>query len=874
MKHLEESDANLSDEPDQVLRRLANLVENSSDAIITRGLDMRIISWNKGAENFFGYSKAEAIGKTPKELSLYECTQEHEAGMEEKLKQTESFSGEKKYFHKNGIVKYGSATISSVKDGFDKLKYMMIVIKDITIQKTLETDLRNQNEILEEKIRERTSELFKTEQRFRTMIENNNDIIALLDAEGKIIYRSPSATRITGWSNEEINSLDFVKQIIHPDDAEQHLENFKEVFRNPGKIVNILQRLMHKNGYYIWQEGILINMLHDEHIKAVVFNSRDITEKKQAEIILKENEEKYRSLVENIMEGFIVVDTSWNFVYVNKTAAILLGKSEQFLIGKNIFKELAIPENSTFYKTFHHSMESQEPITVEKFSNALNIWIMVHLYPSPAGLTLFFRDITIKKKVLDNLIEREEQLELFIKHSPASIAMFDKEMKYMIVSKRWISDYSLNEIELKGLSHYEVFPEIPDYWKKIHQRCLKGDTLKNEEDRFVRTDGTIQWLQWEICPWHKATGEIGGIIIFTEDITNRKNVLNNLLQNQKRFKQAQEVAHAGNWEINFKEGITTWSDEAYRIFGMQPGKADLTFDDWIALIHPDDKEDILNQTNKAQETLSDLEFYYRIIRSDGEIRYIYSSSKFEFNEEGIPIGIYGICHDITEKTKLEHELFDRQLKEQLNLITAAQDAEEKQRNIIGIELHDNIGQLLVGARLLLSTVKNGPLEFQSKINTCMENLQQAIDENRKIAHELVTPDFEEDALMFQINSLILTMLKPASIEVKLETSQFKEYLLTNKQKLAIYRITQEQFTNIIKYASATSVTISLNVEGNTFEMSISDNGVGIQEDELNDGIGLKNIKGRLSIFHGNLNIISTPGNGFNMKISMPLNNAI
>ncbi len=120
------------------------------------------------------------------------------------------------------------------------------------------------------------------------------------------------------------------------------------------------------------------------------------------------------------------------------------------------------------------------------------------------------------------LKESEERLRLFIEHAPASLAMFDKEMRYLSVSRRWLSDYSLGDLDIIGLSHYEVFPEIAERWKKIHRRGLAGEVVRAEADPFERAGGSVLWLKWEVRPWYDASGVVAGIVIFTEDITERK----------------------------------------------------------------------------------------------------------------------------------------------------------------------------------------------------------------------------------------------------------------------------------------------------------------------------------------------------------------
>jgi len=133
-----------------------------------------------------------------------------------------------------------------------------------------------------------------------------------------------------------------------------------------------------------------------------------------------------------------------------------------------------------------------------------------------------FSDVTEKYRVDAALRQAKGQLEIFFNHSPVAVAMFDPDMRYLHVSERWLRDYGLSGRELRGLSHYDVFPEITDVWKAVHRRGLSGELVRAEEDRFERDNGTVQWLRWEVRPWHDASGGVGGILIFSEDITERK----------------------------------------------------------------------------------------------------------------------------------------------------------------------------------------------------------------------------------------------------------------------------------------------------------------------------------------------------------------
>lgn len=224
--------------------------------------------------------------------------------------------------------------------------------------------------------------------------------------------------------------------------------------------------------------------------------------------------------------------------------------------------------------------------------------------------------------------------------------------------------------------------------------------------------------------------------------------------------------------------------------------------------------------------------------------------------------------DISERKELQQQLIKQEKKIARAITATAIDAQEKERNVIGQELHDNINQLLAGTKLLLQTIKANPEKHTKYINMCIDAVNQAMNENRRIAHEMVTPFLNQETFVELIYKIGNNMLAIVGIEVDIELNNFDETLLNEKQKLTLYRIVQEQCTNIVKYADASKVVFSLESNDESVHLTISDNGKGMTAEAAHEGIGLKNIASRLSVYNGTMDIVTSPGNGFMLSVEL------
>ncbi len=500
------------------LTYLASMIEQSSEAIFSRGKDMRILSWNKGAENLFGYTQEVALGKNVNELRLTKLTNEEIAATEKQIIEQGSWTSERKFYHLNGSSFFGVVTSNCIKDEEGEAVSFYFIVKDISLRKQLEEELQKSNEQLEEKVRERTAEILKREIRFKTLLENGNDIITMFDRSFQVIYRSPSAEKVIGWTEQDVKLKDNTDN-VHPDDKIIAEQSIQDARNNPDKPIAISFRMKHKEGHFIWIEGVLVNLLEVPEVEAIVFNFRDITERKTAEEKLIKSEEHFRMLFDQGPDGIFISDHEGNYQDANQIGCDMLGYTFEEITKMNIADIL---------------VKEEVPLIPQAISNLDGgitsvVWTFLRKDGStflgettgrvlPDGrLQGIVRDVTQKIANEKKVVASEKQFRNLLDTMLEGAQLIGFDWKYLYVNDAFTRHAKYTREELLGYTVMEKFPgieNVPIY--KVYQKCFDERKAMHLINEFVFPDKSVGYFELSFQPVPE------GIFILSVDITEKK----------------------------------------------------------------------------------------------------------------------------------------------------------------------------------------------------------------------------------------------------------------------------------------------------------------------------------------------------------------
>lgn len=614
------------------------------------------------------------------------------------------------------------------------------------------------------------------------------------------------------------------------------------------------------------------NMLHDENVKAIITNFRDVTERINAEQALEKSKLDYKLLIEQAPDGVFISDEDDSILNVNSKGCEMLGYSLNELQKLKV-TDLIEPENLKSNPIRVADYKAGKTVIIER---ALLKKDGSQIYVEISGRMLedgtyqaFVRDISERKKIEEKLKTSESHLRSIIEAEPECIKLLNKQGELLEMNPAGLKMVEADNLEqVKGFQvHNLVTPEYRKEFKAITNEVFEGKS-KTLTFELVGLKGNHRWLETHAVPLRNSKGEIISLLGVTRDITDKKIAENELQKSELNYRSLIDQA---------PEGIFITAPDHFILEANTAGMKMLGYDlnefqkmKFMQLISPENLKNSpvkFAELNSGKTAISERV----LVRKDGKEILVEISAKLLSNGR-----FQSFVRDISDRIKTKLELKEKNL-ELKNLTAHIQNAREEERKYIAREIHDELGQLLTGLKFDISWLskKIAPVSEELFIKTeeMLLLTDRTIDSVRRIATELrpgILDDLGlEEAIIWQINEFQTKTGIKCKLIGQLNHKSFAPLLA-----ITAFRILQESLTNITRYAKATEVIIKMSDELNNFSLEISDNGIGISLDEMKEkkSLGIMGMKERASIIGGILSISSSKDQGTTINILIPFNN--
>ncbi len=744
------------------------VLNGAQDAIWDWDVPNRRVNYSSRWKALRGYTEHE-IGNGEEEWSnaihpddlerILASVQRHFTG------ETPVFSEEYRIRCKDGSWKWVLDRGIARKDGNGKVMRMAGSESDITVRK-----------LGEKALRDRENEL-------RLIMDTTPALISYLDLDFRYLrvnatyekWFDMSAEQIVGREAEDVLGIE-AWQLVGP-----YLQRARR-----GEQVSFDQQIPYANKANRWVHATYMpNVDAEGVIRGIVVHVFDIEERVMSEHKITLLNQRLQQRVEEMQVIFNTAPIGLSIAHGTDGTHIRGNAAIERMLGLPPHSELSLKENSAVgicvtqngAKLAFEDSPMQRAIRGEIISNQ-TVEILLPNYRvvtalcnatpllsdegKPRGAVGAFLDITSLRHAEQALAKSQLQLRLLVEQAPLSIAMFDTNMNFLVTSRRWVKEFGQNFDDLAGRNHYVVNPDLPMVWKQVHQRVLSGEFLSNNDDLWVQADGSRHWYNWAAHPWTDTSGNIGGIIITSDDVTVRRKAELELLNSEARLALIVDQVKAGYWDWDLIDRQLFLSPEAKQQLGFTDSDIPKRRAEWEERLHPDDRAFVLKLVD---EHLTGLQPYYeaqfQFRHSDGGYRWFHSRSILLSDLNNRPYRVLGMNLDITEYMKQKQLSGRREKVEQsfrlyVAMQTAAAIAHELNQPLAAIASYADV------ALHLMQIDSYNQKKLAQLVENCSTQAQRAGNVIRQLLAQLQKEEIPNEA--FDINLAIREAIELVNVD--------------------------------------------------------------------------------------------------------------
>ena len=863
------------------------LFEQASLGIAVEDLQGKLLLANPALCAMLGYEEDELCGMHCSQFADSEDSKDDWALFQElNAGIIDQYSLEKRYVKKGGAHMWGRLNVSLLKGSEGGSPLVFAFVEDITERRKAEEALRESEERV--RLAARAGKMFAYE----------------WDAATDVIVRSGECAEILG--TEKVSKTTTGQEVltrVHPDDRERLLA--ADAALTPEKPnLQISHRLLRPDGTVVWAERTGRAYFDAKgRMLRIVGMVADVTERKLAEEALERSESNYRLFVAQSSEGIFcqeldrpipvslpedeqirrILHESY-MVECNDALARMYGLSPSDFLGKRLTETLDVadPVNVELTRDYirggyrvvdreSHELDSQGNAKV--FLNSMIGIVQNDMLVRTWGIQ---RDITDRRRAEQDRVraeqalrESEQRFRLAVQAGRMYAYEWDVTNDTIARSDEHVSVLGFGD-QTKPLTRRELMASVHDDDRALVAASVDQLSPQNPtcqaSYRLLRPDGSVVWLEKSARALFDERGKMLRVIGMVADITERKHAEETLHESERNLAGAQARAHLGSWVETLADRTIVWSDELYRLWGLEPRCVKPNWDVFLRGVHPDDRALVGKELDASLEKQRPFDCIHRVLRPDGTIRFAHSQGEFITNSKGQPVQFVGTALDVTEQ-----KLADEALASVSRRLIKAQ---EQERTRIGRELHDDIGQrismLAIGLEQIKKDLPDLSSVFGSRLDELRRQTSEIADDLQSLSHELHSAKLEYLGIAAAMRAFCQEFGKQQNVEIDLKTHDLPNPLPPDIS-LCFFRVLQEALHNSAKHSGVRYFEVHFWGTSEDVHLTVTDSGAGFDREAAmqSRGLGLISMEERLKLLKGTLFIESQPERGTVIRARVP-----
>ncbi len=687
---------------------------------------------------------------------------------------------------------------------------------------------------------------------------------SITDNELRFLYTNVLFQKKFGLHNQKWKGRPF-HEVVQSFQAEKCLQAKEECISNPGKVISIEIHSGNNRDETVFRWEI--NAMKNESgvVEGIRFIGTDITAQKKLN-----NELLQLGIIfDNVSDIIVTIDAGFYIKNWNLAAEKRYNLNRKDVINRHYKEIFKLELIDTSFTELHKSLRETgiwkgDSFVTPKGGNKIKLsGTAIAVKDKNGEISSYItinRDTTNEWRTGQDLMYKQQEFSSFMENAPLLAWINDEHGILRYMNTHFKNAFGLDESAM-GQNIYNYYPD------EMRPSCISSDREVLASGKGINVfeegadkDGTA--IHYEVFKFPvKGPDGIRLIGGQAQDITAKTQTKTELLKSYERFEYAGKATRDIIWDWDLSSNKIQRMGGYKKIFGYEIDDDLIEFDS--GNIHPDDADEVVKSWQEAMaggDMRWQKEFRYRC--ADGTYKIVIDQAYIIRDETGRALRLIGTMQDVTEERRLQQEVLEVEKKKKLDMVTAAIEAQEKERREISVELHDNVNQLLAASILYLKTARAQPGNSDALLDESLLHVQKAIDEIRQLTHSLNPGGLIVNGLSAALNDFTVKLRMPGNFKVNLQIADdFDEQKLSQQQQLGLYRVVQESFSNTIKYANATEVNIRLEEKENKIRLVYSDNGNGFDLSTVKKGLGLINIQNRIENFNGKATITSAPGKG-------------